>query len=324
MIVYKNGRALVGDRLIKTDIAANHGRIIEIAPDIVPDEQTETVDCANRYLLPALVDLCSYGANGQDFNTANEAEMKSIVEFYIAHGVGTVFATLKADTDANLLRQLQLIVKLSKDYPEIKGIHLDGPFVAPQCTDRPSELLQKPSMDKFMQYQRAAEGKIRLVTVAPELPDALPFISELTDSRVTVSLGHSMADEATLQKALDVGAKCVTDWGNNMSPFTARDAGLCGGALLHDCFCMAVFDPSHLSPSAMKLLCKTKPSDKLVGITADTADAYQGLANVVTHCDKGLTDAIKLWTVNPARLVNMSSLIGTIEVGKHADFIIFG
>ena len=324
MILYKNGRALIGDRLIKTDIVANHGRIIEIAPEIIADEQTEVTDCSNRYILPALTDICCYGANGCDFNTADKDGMKKIMEYCIAHGVGTVFPTLKADTDDNLCRSLSLIAELAKDYPEIKGIHLDGPFIAPDRCDRPCELLQKPSMDKFLAYQKAAEGKIKLITVAPELPDALAFISEATDSKVTVSLGHSNADGDTVTKALKAGAKAVTDWGNDMSALTARDAGLCGSALLHDCYCQTVFDTSHLGGDVMKLLIKTKKNDRIVGITADTEDAYQGLANTVTYCGLPLNEAIKLWTINPARLVGLSGRIGTIEVNKDADFIIFG
>ena len=324
MILYKNGRALIGDRLIKVDIAANHGRIIEIAPEIVADEQTEVINCANRYILPALVDLCSYGANGYDFNTADIDGMKKIVEFYVSHGVGTVFPALKADTDENLCRQLALIAKLAKDYPEVKGVHLDGPFVSPDCCDSPKELLQKPSMDKFVTYQKAAEGKIRLVTVAPELADALPFIAEVTDSRVTVSIGRSNADGETVAKALKAGAKAVTDWGNAMSLLTAADVGVAGGALLHNCYVLAAFDNCRVSADALKLLVKTKGTDKVAGITLNACDAYQGLANTVTLCNLPLAEAIKIWTITPAKTVGLSNLIGTIEVNKHADFILFG
>ena len=63
MTLYRNGSALIGDKLVRTDIVVNHGKIIEIAPEIVADEQTEVVDCTNRYILPALVDIHTHGAN---------------------------------------------------------------------------------------------------------------------------------------------------------------------------------------------------------------------------------------------------------------------
>ena len=55
-----------------------------------------------------------------------------------------------------------------------------------------------------------------------------------------------------------------------------------------------------------------------------TLDAYTGLANAVTFTGLPLAQAIKMWTVNPAKLLKMESRIGTIEIGKDADFIIFG
>lgn len=174
MILYKNGSALIDGKLKRVDIAANHGRIIAIEQEIVPDEQTEVVDCSGRYVLPALVDIHTHGANGYDFNSADYDGMKKIMEFYVAHGVGTVFPTVMTDSDETICRQLELIAKLAKEYPEVKGIHLEGPFLSEQfCGAMPKQYLQKPSFDKFLHYQKAADGLIRIVTVAPELPNAI-------------------------------------------------------------------------------------------------------------------------------------------------------
>lgn len=361
MILYKNGHALIDGKLSRVDIAANHGRIIEIASDIVPDEQTETVDCTHKYLLPALVDIHTHGANGYDFNTADADGMKRILEFYISHGVGTVFPTVIADSDDALCKQLALIAQLSNDYPEIKGIHLEGPFINPEYRGAiPAQYLAKPSVDKFLQYQRAAEGKIKIVTVAPELPDALAFISEISDSKVVVSLGHSGADGETVAKALKVGAKSFTHWGNAMSQLDRHDLNMSGTAMLSDAYCEVIADGKHVHPDAVKLLVKCKGVNKVVGITdsimaaglgdgdyslcgqkvtvscgeafvtgtstraGSVLDAYQGLANIVTFCNLPLSEAIKIWTVNPATLVGLNGRIGTIKVGMDADFIIFG
>ena len=361
MILYKNGHALINGKLVATDIVANHGRIIEIAPDIIADEQTEVIDCTHRYILPALVDIHTHGANGYDFNTANLDGMKKIMEFYVAHGVGTVFPTVMTDSDEVICRQVALIAQLAKDYPEIKGIHLEGPFLSPQyCGAMPVQHLCKPSMDKFLTYQKAAEGKIKLITVAPELPDALAFISEVTDQKVVVSLGHSGADGDTVLAALKAGAKSFTHFGNAMSPLDRHNLNMVGGALLSDAYCEVIPDGKHVNKDVLRLLLKSKGASKVICITdsimatgmpdgsytlgaqsvtvkdgearltgtdtraGSTLDAYQGLANVVTFTGLPLHEAIKLWTVNPAKLVGLSDRIGTIEVGKDADFIIFG
>ena len=361
MILYKNGTALLDGKLTQTDIVANRGRIIEIAPDIVPDNDTEVIDCNGRYVLPALVDVHTHGAVGYDFNTADKDGMKKILEFYVSRGVGTVFPTVMTDSDEVICRQVALIAELAKDYPEIKGIHLEGPFLSKEfCGAMPAELLQKPSMDKFLTYQKAAEGKIKIVTVAPELPDALAFISEVSDQKVVVSLGHSGADGDTVKMALRAGAKSFTHWGNAMSQLDRHNLGVAGTALTSDAFCEVICDGKHVDKEVLRLLVKVKGANKVIGVTdsimaagmsdgtytlgrqkvtvkggdafltgtntraGSTLDAYQGLANVVTMTGLPLAEALKLWTVNPARLVGLSDRIGTIEVGKDADFIIFG
>ncbi len=360
MKLYKNGMALINGKLVKTDIVANRGKIIEIAPEIVADDQTEVYDCANRYILPALVDLHTHGACGQDFNRADIDGMKKILDFYIAHGVGTVFPTVMTDSDEVICRQLKRICELAKEYPEIKGINLEGPFLSEQFRGaHPKQFLQKASMDKFMQYQNAANGFIKMITVAPEIPDGLQFISEVSDMGVVVSVGHSGANAETVQKALESGAKSFTHWGNAMSQLDRHDLNVSGTAMACNSFCEIICDGKHVQKDVFKLLVDTKGVDRVVGVTDSIAvaglpdgrykqgdidltlhdgdarladgtragsvlDAYTGLANTVTFTGLPLHEAIKIWTVNPARLVGLSNRIGTIEIGKDADFIIFG
>ena len=65
MILYKNGLVLLGKKLVNTSIVANRGKIVEIAPDIVADSQTEVVDCTGKFILPAFVDLHVHGGGFQ-------------------------------------------------------------------------------------------------------------------------------------------------------------------------------------------------------------------------------------------------------------------
>ncbi|MCM1289538.1 MAG: N-acetylglucosamine-6-phosphate deacetylase [Corallococcus sp.] len=361
MILYKNGLVLIKDKLERMDIVANRGKIIEIAPDVVADDQTEVVDCTGRYVLPALIDIHTHGANGYDFNTADLDGMKKILEFYVAHGVGTVLPTVMTDSDEHICRQLSLITELAKDYPEVKGIHLEGPFLSQKfCGAMPVEFLQTPSMDKFLQYQKAAKGMIKVITVAPELDGALDFIATVSKTGVVVSVGHSAADGATVQKAIDAGAKSFTHWGNAMAQLDRHDLNVSGTAMLCGNYCEVICDGKHVQRDVFRLLVKTKGADKVVCITdsimatglpdgeyslagygvevvdgdarlkgsgvraGSTLDAYTGLANAVTFSGLPLYEAIKMWTINPAKLIGLSDRVGTIEIGKDADFILFG
>lgn len=363
MILYKNGLALIGAGLVKRDVLVNRGKIIEIAEwgGIVPDRQTEIVDCTGKYILPALVDVHTHGADGYDFNTADAEGMQKIMKFYVSHGVGTVLPTVMTDDEGRIMRQLQLICELAKQYPEIKGIHLEGPFLSEKyCGAMPVRYLQKPDFDKFLQFQQAAQGMIRLITVAPELDGAVEFIHKVSQTGVTVSLGHSAADGERVKSAIGAGARSFTHWGNAMSPLDRHDLNMAGSALLYDNFCEVICDGKHVDKDVFRLLLKAKGEDKIVGITdsimatglpdgdytlagnevtvkngdarlksngvhaGSTLDAYTGLANVVEFSGLPLYRAIKLWTVNPAKLIGLDSRIGTIEVGKDADFIMFG
>ena len=362
MILYKNGLVLLGKKLVNTSIVANRGKIVEIAPDIVADSQTEVVDCTGKFILPAFVDLHVHGGGGYDFNTANLEQMGKIVEFHANHGVGTLFPTLVADSDENLSRQLQLIAELAKEYPEVKGINLEGPFLSKQkCGAIAPQFLQNPSMEKFLHYQQCAKGMIKIVTVAPELPNAISLTEELSANGVIVSLGHSNAPASVVEKALEAGAKCFTHWGNAMSQMDRLDVGVMGSALVDDgCFVEVICDGHHVSKQAVQLLVKAKGSNKVVGISdsimatgladgnyklagqdvvvqggqafltdgktraGSTLTLDVALANLVTFCKLPLAEAIAMLTTTPAKLVGLSHRIGTIEIGKDADFTIMG
>lgn len=361
MILYKHGSALIDGKIVVTDIAANHGRIIAIDPEIVPDKDTEVVDCKGKFILPALVDIHTHGANGYDFNTADKDGMKKILDFYVSHGVGTVLPTVMTDSDEVILRQVALIAELSKDYPEIKGIHLEGPFLSEKYSGAmPKQYLQKPSFEKFLTYQKAAQGLIKLVTIAPELPNAIPFIEEAVTARVKVSLGHSGADSATVTNALKAGAVSFTHFGNAMSQMDRLNLNMVGSALNSRAYAEVICDGKHVDYDVLKFLIKCKGVDKVIGITdsimaaglpdgnyklgivdvtvqdgnayvsgtnkraGSVLDAHTGLANVISNVGLPLAEAIKLWTINPAKMLGLDGRIGTIELGKDADFIVMG
>ncbi len=361
MKLYKNGRALIKDKLVKADIAAERGKIVSIASEIVADDQTEVVDVTGKFILPALIDIHTHGASGGDFNVSSKEEMRKIMDFYISRGVGTVFPTVMTDAKEVMLRQLSRIAELAEEYPEIKGINLEGPFLSREfCGAMPKDLLTDPDTETFNEFQRAARGLIKIVTVAPELPHAESFIREVSQTKVVVSLGHSGADYRTAMRAVSAGAKSFTHWGNAMRLPDQHHANIAGAALLSDNYCEVIADGRHVDADVLRLVVKTKGTDKLIAITdsimaaglpdgnyklgsndvtvkdgdahltssgvraGSTLTADAGLANLITRCGIPFIEALKMWTVNPAKLTGIYNRTGSIEEGKDADFIIFG
>jgi len=106
------------------------------------------------------------------------------------------------------------------DYPQIKGIHLEGPFLSMKYKGAmPEQFLKNPDEGLFERFQKAVDGNIRIVTLSPELPGAIESIQRITRAGVVVSLGHSDATFQQVQAAIDAGATGSTHTFNAMRLF---------------------------------------------------------------------------------------------------------
>ncbi len=334
MKVYKNGSALVDGKLVKTDIAVNMGRIIEIAEQIVPDDQTEVIDVTNKFILPALVELFAYGGCGYTFADGTKEQMKQIVELYASHGVGTVFPTLTGASEQQLITQLQALCELSEELPEVKGFGLDDVFVNPDyvCEKR-REFVQPCDIDFFCRLQDACKKRIKIVVVSPEKDGAVEFVKELTARKVSVVLGRSNATKEQTLACIKAGAKACVFFGKANFCLDAESDNFATTAMLSDLPLVAVCDGKHISTDWLKALVKLKGVEKFVGTTAtsnrylpchSTLQADDGLAYCISSLGLPLVQAVKAWTTTPAKIVKLDDYVGTVEVGKDGDFIILG
>lgn len=354
MILYKNGQILENETFVQKDILIADGKIKKIAPDIKCD--CETVDVSGKRIVPALIDIHTHGANGSDFNLANLEEMRKIMKFYQSRGVGSVLPTVMTDEDEIMKKQLSLIKELAKDFTEIKGIHLEGPFLSEEyCGAMPPRLLQKASFEKFQEYQEASGGLIKLVTVAPEVPGAIEYIQKVTAAGVVVSLGHSGADYETTMKAIAAGAKSFTHTLNAMKHLNQHAPNIAGAAYLSDNYTEVICDGRHVNPDVVRFLLKVKGLNKIIGITdsmmaaglgdgrfklgqndvtvidgdarmtetgtraGSTLLADHGLQNFLRFTGLPLEKGIKVMTENPAKLLGIFDITGSLEEGKLAE-----
>lgn len=357
--LYKNGMLAREGRLERLDMLVSDGVIVKIAPKISASD-CEIVDVNERTLLPKLFDEHTHGANGYDFNTATLEEMRVILDFYRTQNVGTVFPTVMTDTEDAMARQLSLIKKLADYYPEIKGIHLEGPFLAAQYKGAmPEELLQKPSFALFEKLQQSAGGLIRLITVSPEAEGAREFISRVTAEGVSVNLGHSGADFETTMACLDAGASGFTHTFNAMRLPHQHSPNIGGAAMLSDGYCEIICDGRHLDPNIVELLLKVKGLDRLIAITdsimaaglpdgkyklggsdvmvvegdatlaesgvraGSTCTAMQSLERLCLFTGLPVERAIETMSINPAIHTRLDRITGSLHEGKAAEFFIW-
>ena len=358
--LYKNGLLARNGVLEKADMLVIDGKIEKIQKDIVCTCGAEVIDVNDKIILPKLFDEHTHGSTGYDFNLATEDEMRILMEFYKKQQVGTVFPTLLTDEIEVLENQIKLIVKVAKDYPEIKGIHLEGPFLStPYKGAMPEHLLQNPNIETLTRLQNTAGGLVKLMTLSPELDGAVEFIKEAVKIGVTINLGHSGATYAETMACVEAGATGFTHLFNAMRPIHHHEIWVSGAALLSDNYCETILDGLHICKEAVQLIIKTKGIDKVIAITdsimaaglgdgmyklgvndvvvkdgdarlligdaraGSTLCAIDGLKNLVKFSGLPVEVAIKMMTENPAKQNNMFDITGSLDEGKLAEFFIF-
>ncbi|MBQ4268562.1 MAG: N-acetylglucosamine-6-phosphate deacetylase [Clostridia bacterium] len=241
----------------------------------------------------------------------------------------------------------------------VAGIHLEGPFIAAGYKGaQPLEYVAAPDIATFDEYNAASGNAIKIVTMAPEVEGADQLIRHLAANGIVASIGHSGAKCADVQKAIVAGAKNVTHTYNAQSALHHREIGVVGSAMLFDELnAELIADTIHVSVPAIKLLVKNKPLNKFTLITdamrakgipdgvselggqtvyvkngeARLADGTlagsvlrmnRAVQNMVEKVGVPFTQAVDYATINPATAIGMQDEIGSIKVGKRADFTV--
>ena len=245
------------------------------------------------------------------------------------------------------------------DGARLLGIHLEGPFIAAAHKGaQPLEYVAKPSIDVFDTYNAASGNAIKLVSLAPEEEGADALIAHLNAQGVVPSIGHTGAKCADVRAAIRNGARNVTHTYNAQTALHHREIGVVGSALLYDALNSEVIcDTIHVSVPALQLLAKCKPHDKLTLITdamrakglGDGESELGGQTVIVKNGEARLVDgtlagsvllmnraienmvekvgvpfltAVDYATANPAKNLGVWDEIGSIKVGKRADFTV--
>ena len=247
----------------------------------------------------------------------------------------------------------------SEEGARVVGVHLEGPFIAAAHKGaQPLEYVKAPDVEVFDKYNEASGNSIRIVTLAPEVDGAEEFIKHLTAQGIVSSIGHTGAKYPDIAKAVSLGAGNVTHTYNAQTALHHREIGTVGSAMLMDELnCEMIADTIHVSVPAMRLLVKNKPADKLTLITdamrakglpdgvselggqtvyvnngeARLADGTlagsvlrmnRAVQNLVEKVGVPFTQAVDCATINPAKNLKIDNEVGSIAVGKRADFTV--
>jgi N-acetylglucosamine-6-phosphate deacetylase len=317
-------------------------------------------DFPGATLAPAFFDIHIHGAMSHDVMEATPAALDAVGSFLAAHGTGSFLATTVTAPLEMTLRALSGLAKLLTRPPVAGiatplGIHLEGPFLSHAKRGvQPLEHLLAPDLATFDRLFEAAEGCIRLMTLAPELPGAVELTAHATARGVRVSLGHSNATAEETLAAIRAGAVSATHTFNAMRALDHREPGILGTVLTSDAlFAELICDGIHVAPELVKLFWKAKGAERAILVTdavsaagmldgeyrlgdltvqvADGRAMADGvLAGSVLTLDRALTnfmefsgawleEALRLVTVNPAAMTGLGT--GSVAVGQPANLV---
>jgi N-acetylglucosamine-6-phosphate deacetylase len=219
---------------------------------------------------PGFVDLQVNGFGGVDFLDSDAKGYRRAGEALLETGVTAYLPTFITSPEEQLLAAVDE-VPFDDEGPRILGIHLEGPFLAPGRLGTHPPLARRDP-DPVLLERLLESGRIRLMTLAPELEGADALVDLLLRRGVTVSCGHTDATAEEANAAFDQGVRTITHLFNAMRPLRHRDPGIAGAALAReDVIVQIILDGVHLAPETARLVWKAA-----AGRVALVTDAVSG------------------------------------------------
>ncbi len=320
-------------------------------------------------LAPGLFDLQVNGHGGREFSSPEltVADVLKIANAMASQGVARFLPTVTTAATEVLEHAMSTIAAAAQQTnttgARIEGIHLEGPFLSPEDGPRgahPKEHCCPPSWELFERLQQAAQGQIRLVTMAAEYPEADEFIRRATNFGVKVAIGHTSAKGEQIAAAVTAGATLSTHLGNGAHVTLPRHPNYIWSQLAEDrLWASLIADGFHLPPEVLKPIIRAKTANRcflisdMSGCAGMPPGRYQtslcelellssgkivvagqetllaaasmpltvGIANIAQHTDVTRANAIDLASVQPARFLNENSDANNfLEPCSPADF----
>jgi len=317
----------------------------------------ESMDLGGARLVPGFIDLHGHGGGGHAYDDGGE-ELASALQAHRMHGTTRTVVSLVANPLGELRERLAEIAALTAADPLVLGSHLEGPFLAPgQRGAHHADFLRSPDPESVESLLSAADGTLRQLTIAPELPGALDAIAELAAAGVTVAIGHTEAGYEQTRDAFDAGARMLTHAFNAMPGMHHRAPGPVLAALEDSRVTLElILDGHHVHPGMAALLFHEAPrrvaliTDAMAAAAAVDGDYRLGSLNVSvrdglavlsgtsTIAGSTLTQdaalrlalsavglkpsvAVAALTAVPARALGLGDRLGLLEPGYAADAV---
>ncbi|MDF2646890.1 MAG: N-acetylglucosamine-6-phosphate deacetylase [Paenibacillus sp.] len=325
----------------------------------LPVGEYELIDGQGHLLIPGMIDVHIHGANGFDMMDGSEQSIQEVSRACAETGCSSFLVTSVSSTIEELLAMIRSVKRVigHEVGAKIAGLHLEGPYLNPKRKGMQNErFLRHPNLTEMKEIFNEADGLIKMVTIAPELPGGMELISFLKEKGVIIAVAHSDATYEEAKQAFEAGASHVTHCFNGMRPIHHRDPGLVVAAFEEEHVSLqAIVDGIHLHPAIIRMMHRLKGPDGMVLIT----DALQAMglgdgnyvfgghhvtvSDGVARLEDGtlasstvtmnealrltvetgisLKDAVQMASTTPARILSLNTL-GRISMGLDADLVL--
>jgi N-acetylglucosamine-6-phosphate deacetylase len=320
------------------------------------------VAAGSPWIAPAFVDVQVNGFAAVDYNspTTSLEEVDRSIGVIHSTGVARFLPTVITGPADEMVAALGNLGR-SKN-PAIAGFHVEGPHLSPEDGPRgahPLASIREPNLGEYRQWQEATDGRIRIVTVSPHWPSAPAYIEALVEGGVTVSIGHTHANEQQIADAVSAGATMSTHLGNAAHAVIRKQPNYIWEQLADDRLTASfIVDGIHVQRAFLKACIRAKSVERSVLVTDASMPAAapfgryrlgaqavdhtpdgrvvlagterlagsalkmnDGVAKLMTMAQLSLKDAVQMATVNPARMAHIPT---GLRVGLPADLVVFG
>lgn len=355
-ILIKNGIVIVNQnrKIANGAVLVEDNKIIGLYKEYDNIECDQVVDAKGNYIISGLIETHTHGAMGYDFNNCQSEDLEKISEALLKEGVTSFMASITAEKHERLLELLKMYE--NSDVNNLLGVHVEGPFLNPNKKGvMKEEYLSLPNIDMFKDYLSECK-KIKSMTIAPELVNALDLINYGYNHGIVMNVGHSEAKPQQVLQAQQYGAKGVTHLYNAMTQHLHRGAGVVTGALISDLFCELIVDGYHIDYDVIHatynllgkertvLICDANPckglpdgeyqfagnnivivdgkarvkeTGRIAGSTLGLNEACRNIMNV-TGCS--IEDAVYMASTHPAEIYGVKK--GKLEPGYDGDILV--
>jgi N-acetylglucosamine-6-phosphate deacetylase len=359
-LLIRNSVLALASGPLRADILCHAGRIVAIGHNLSEPDAT-VIDGEGLMAGPGLIDVHVHGGGGHSFFTQDPERIRAYARWAPKNGVTSFLVSTvgrDADDTAGIFSALAPLVG-GTEGAEVLGFHMEGPFINPLRHGAfPEGMLRAPVREEYLRFQSAAEGHIRQVTMAPELPLALDLAVAISSSGAIPAMGHTDATVIQARAGFESGIRHVTHLFNAMRPLHQREGGPIVAALLQDqATCELICDGAHVSQENLQLAYHVLGPTRtvvvtdnlhLAGMEAETgrfageevtvsggkaAKADGTIVGSVETMDQHFRNsmtflgidpwvAFRICSTNPARVAGAANRKGQLDRGMDADIVL--